>query len=104
MCDSQPYYSYVAVRTDIPLADQMVQAVHAGQEAAFAVSKPDRPVHLVLFQVKNEEELLKVASKLHLEHRLFYEPDDGMAHTALATLPTLERKVKAFNRLKLWGK
>lgn len=100
------YYTYVIVRTDIPLADQIVQACHASQESGFAHTPmlEDPPVNIVLFQVENQMKLLDVASKLHLTHKLFFEPDDQMGYTALATLPTKERKIKLFRRLKLWGK
>ena len=98
----EPLYSYVIVRTDIPLEDQVVQACHASQESGFASQKGDKPVHLVLLQVDNQHKLLDVASKLHLEHKIFFEPDDEMGYTALATLPTQDRRVKVLQRLRLW--
>lgn len=89
---SETPYVYILVRTDIPIAQQMVQASHAALEAGFAFSSevPVRNTHLVVCAVPDEAALLKASAQLDrhdLGHHLFFEPDDGMGHSALATRP-----------------
>lgn len=83
-------YVYILVRTDIPLAQQMVQASHAALEAGFAFNAPHEPAHLVMLAVSDAASLLEASAHLDryaIEHKLFFEPDDDMGHSALATRP-----------------
>lgn len=84
---------------------QMVQAIHAGIEAAYQSKEPDVPTHLVLLEIDNEKDLVDCSMILYLQdikHEVFFEPDNQLGYTALATRPTFERAIKAFRGLKLW--
>jgi hypothetical protein len=79
---------YVFVRTDMTAAQQIVQAAHATYDAGHAWYKPEHPLHLILFGVKDEKALLKAAERLGMngvDHVLFFEPDYDTGYTAMAT-------------------
>lgn len=105
-------YVYVWVRKDLPHAYQIIQAGHALHEMGMDTERPmntlpedcevlyskqdgkwttterKMPVHLILFGVKNEKELLEVSRYLNentVEHHTFYEPDFDTGFTAIAT-------------------
>lgn len=88
-------YSYLWVRKDIPLADQLVQTAHAAQNAGSRWGcQPN--THMLLFQVDNIDALYKIAmecEKKNINYYMFNEPDsaydDGppMRHTAICTEP-----------------
>lgn len=102
--DKTPY-TYVLVRTDIPLADQIVQVGHACLEAGFKFERPERTPNLVLLAMKNESELKRFASFLeynHIRFEMFFEPDDEMGFTALATEPIYNEQRSHFAKLELW--
>lgn len=83
-------YVYILVRTDLPIAQQMVQASHAALEAGFAFSAPAQTAHLVMLAVPDAAGLLDASAHLDLhaiDHKVFFEPDDDMGHSALATRP-----------------
>lgn len=98
-------YMYIVVRKDMSPEMQMVQACHAASEAAFQTDAPELPTHIVLLQCENKRELSEVALRLThigIEFKTFFEPDNDLEYTALATLPTTKRNVRAFKKLKLW--
>lgn len=94
-------YVYVWVRKDIPQPYQIIQAGHALHEMGMDTERPreydesdptcppmDYPVHIVLFGVKNEKELLEASRYLNenaIKHHTFYEPDFETGFTAIAT-------------------
>ena len=83
-------YMYVFVRTDMTAAQQIVQAAHATYEAGWKFDKPEHPLHLILFGVRNEAELLKASERIGIngvDHCMFYEPDYDTGYTAIATEP-----------------
>lgn len=79
------------VRRDLPVAQIVVQAVHAAIEAARRHLPVERPhPHLVLCRVSGEPELLAAADRLDrlgIRTHLFREPDRHGEATALATEP-----------------
>jgi hypothetical protein len=82
-------YTYVFVRTDLTAAQQIVQAAHATYEAGWKFEKTETPLHLILFGVKNEEELIKASERIGIfaiDHCMFFEPDLP-GWTAIATMP-----------------
>ena len=103
-------YIYVVVRTDIPLADQIVQVGHACFEAGIKFGEPD--CHMVLLQTDNEHNLNKIIQKLtdyDIQSVVFYEPDsvsddttDPMGHTALCTEPLRGKYRMIFKDHLLW--
>jgi hypothetical protein len=105
MANSNPY-TYVLVRRDIPLADQIVQACHASLEAGFSFERPAVTSSLVLLGVDNEASLKEWAAKLEyngIRCEVFHEPDDSMGFTALASQPLVGAQREIFSTLKLWS-
>lgn len=97
-------YFYVVVRKDIPLPDQICQVAHASADAGRLFAIP-ADCNLVLLQVKNKEQLEKLALKLteiELQHTVQDEPDDEMGHTALATCVVSEEQRRLFRKFRLW--
>ncbi len=95
-------YSYVFVRTDIPLADQIVQVGHACLEAG---NKFGKSGYLIVLQVRSQDRLLEALE--HVEQHdiksvLFYEPDDEMGYTAFCTQTVVGEQRKYFKKYKLW--
>ncbi len=84
-------YTYIFVRTDLSYAQQIVQASHAALEAGFKFDAPTDTSSIVLFGVKDEDELCEVWNKLkanNVKHAEFYEPDIS-SYTAIATEPLM---------------
>jgi len=102
--DNQTPYSYVFVRHDLSAAQQIVQASHAAQEAGFKYDRPEGPVHLVLFDIPDEEALLKVSEYIGvrgIDHVMFYETDIE-AYTALATKPIYGKDRNVLSKYELY--
>jgi len=83
-------YVYVLVREDIPFEQQVVQASHAALEAGFRFERPEQTASLIALAVRDRPALHAAAERLArygIDHHLFFEPDFGMGHSALATRP-----------------
>ncbi|KVP96942.1 hypothetical protein WJ97_14065 [Burkholderia ubonensis] len=88
-------YTYVLVREDIPLEQQIVQACHAALEAGFAFDAPPVTSSLIVCTVPNREALLAARERLDrygIRSEMFFEPSWGMGYSALTTEPLIERK------------
>lgn len=88
-------YTYVLVREDIPLEQQLVQACHVALEAGFAFEAPSRTSSLIVCTVPDQ--MMLEAARIRLARydirtQMFFEPDWNMGHSALATEPIFERK------------
>jgi hypothetical protein len=96
----------VLVRTDLPVPQQLVQAVHAAYEAGKHLAGDGSEIDsAVVCNVRNEEELLKAEHRLHLDGIrtvLFREPDIGDEATALATEPLDPSRRRPLSRYQLW--
>lgn len=102
---------YVVVRTDIPMAQQIVQAAHAACTAGEKFGGSDS--NLILLEIKNLKSLKNLSYHLeekNVEFTMFYEPDNAMGFSALATRAItgkdrndMRNVLKKFN-VKLWGK
>lgn len=97
---------YVAVRSDLPLAHQAVQAVHAGISSARDLIPPDL-IHpsLVLCTVPDECALLALQDRCTaagIRTSVFVESDMNDAHTALATEPVNGKARRVFQKLPLF--
>ena len=91
---SKPY-TYVLVRRDIPLEQQMVQACHAALEAGFAFEAPSITSSLIVCTVPDRLALLEAEERLarySIRTKLFFEPDWEMGHSALASEPIHVKK------------
>lgn len=96
-------YSYIVCRKDMSPSYQAVQSSHAAMEMGFRTTCPSSPVHIVLLGISNQEELIKLASRLEkkgVNFQLFYEPDYDTGYTALCTFP-VEGKIDGLKRLQL---
>ena len=88
-------YTYVLVRRDIPLEQQMVQACHAALEAGFEFESPAITSSLIVCTVPDRFALLEAEERLarySIRTKLFFEPDWGMGHSALASEPLFAKK------------
>jgi hypothetical protein len=95
----------VLVRTDIPLAGQIVQAGHACLEAGFRFERPQSPTHLVLLSVPSERHLLGAVDRIEaagIRCVVFHEPDDNLGQTAACTQPVEGRRRRYFRKFPLW--
>ena len=93
------------MRTDLPVADQLVQVGHACLEAGNKFGQPKAPSHLVLFGVSSEARLREAAAWLEaadIRTVAFFEPDDAMGYTALCTEPVQGGSRRFLKRFKLW--
>jgi hypothetical protein len=99
------HYVYVLVRTDLPLADQIVQVGHACLEAGRRFHQPQGAPHLVVLSVRSQAQLrdaVREAEAMGVRCVLFDEPDDAMGHTAACTGPITGLHRPLFRRFRLW--
>lgn len=83
-------YTYVFVRTDISIEQQLVQSAHAALEAGKQFNESKAISSIVMIAAKNKDELHKIANRLEqngILFNMFHEPDFGMGDSALATEP-----------------
>ena len=101
-------YSYVFLRTDITLAQQLVQASHAALEAGLKDKHTyQQTSSIIIFQIPDEQNLkkeLEYIQSLGIKCASFYEPYDNMGITAFATLPVTEDSRHFFKQYTLWGR
>lgn len=104
-------YTYCFVRKDMPLFAQLVQSAHACHELGMSLPRDKVPInsHLILLQVRNEDELLCIdwqLRKKRIRTVVFYEPDhyDGkpLGNSALCTEPLYGTSRNFFNKFELW--
>lgn len=104
-------YVYVLVREDISYEQKLVQASHAALEAGFRFPMPqDTVASIIILSVPNLPSLTNASERLNkhgIDHHLFFEPDFGMGHSALATRPLRARDERFLMRkyplFKMWG-
>ena len=102
-----PYF-YIFIRQDLSLADQLCQTNHATFEMAYTLSQSVDPLapSIVLIGVPNQKALERVMLKLqqnHIEFSPFYEDDNDMGLTAVATVPLAEEQRAALRNYRLWN-
>lgn len=93
------------VRTDILLADQIVQVGHACLEAGHKFDQPKELCHLVLLAVPSETHLCFAVAWIEaagVRCEVFHEPDDEMGYTAACTEPLAAQCRRPFRRFSLW--
>jgi hypothetical protein len=96
----------VLVRTDIPIADQIVQVGHACLEAGSRFAQPSPPSHLVVLAVSSEARLHHAIARIQLAGircAVFHEPDDDMGDSAACTEPVSDAHRRIFKRHALWN-
>jgi len=88
-------YTYVLVRQDIALEQQMVQACHAALEAGFAFEEPATTSSLIVCTVPDLPALLQARERWQrygIRSALFFEPSWDMGYSAMASEPLHSRK------------
>lgn len=88
-------YTYVLVREDIALAQQMVQACHAAHHAGFSLGGPVDEASLIVCTVPDRAALVAAQARLArygIRSNLFFEPSWEMGFSALGTEPITLRK------------
>ena len=94
-------YTYIFIREDIPLAQQLVQASHAALEAGFTFDKPHKTSSIIMIGAKDKDDLYKIGERLDkhgIRHHMFFEPDFDMGHSAIATEPIHDLKTRRLMR------
>lgn len=94
---------YVFVRTDLPLADQLVQVGHACHEAGSRFERTAEPCHLVALAVRDADALLQAVEATGVRFAVFWEPDDAMGYTAACSEPLYGDQRRPFRRYRLWS-
>lgn len=103
----------MGIRRDIPMAQQIVQAAHAANEAGLKSGQSgivlSQPSSLILLSFENESKLRDAYARLNfhgVKAELFYEPDSHLGyppgHTAFATWPVTEDRRHLFKTYTLW--
>ena len=105
-------YCYTFIRTDIPIAQQIVQAAHATLEAglkAGQTSKFHETTSIILLEAHSEEKLLEAHGNITqagIDCALFYEPDDHLgydpSYTSFATIPITADQRHHFKKYRLF--
>lgn len=99
-------YTYIFIRKDLSLEQQLVQSNHASLEAGFSFQKPEKTSSIVLIGAKDKEELYEIGDRLSrhgIKHCMFHEPDFDMGHSAIATEPIHDIKVRrVMSKYKLY--
>ena len=93
------------VRTDIPLADQLVQACHACLLAASRSERNPGDCHLVVLAAASERDLHAALAHFKLvgvEYSCFFEPDRDIGYSAACTQPVPNEHRRFFRRFPLW--
>jgi hypothetical protein len=93
------------VRTDLPLATQLVQVGHACLHAGATFPQPTLPAHLVVLAVPSGgalQDALDRAAARGIPYCVFYEPDDQLGLTAAASAPLTGAARQVFRRYPLW--
>ena len=99
---------YIIVRSDLIIAQQIVQAAHAGidfqhQHPEIAKQWNKESNYLIILSVENEEQLLLYLEKFkfyNIKTTTFREPDIGNKITAIAVEPS-EKTRKLTSKLPL---
>lgn len=98
-------FVYVLIRKDLSDEQKAVQIGHAALEAGFRFPKPELTASLIVLQVEDRAALMAAAERLDrygIEYHLFFEPDFGMGHSALATRPVFGSERHLFRKWNLY--
>ena len=99
-------YTYCFLRKDLPPVVRAIQLAHAGMELGKMLDSDEPIANLVLFEVANEQELIKVdgwLEEIGIEKRhMFYEPDYDTGYTAIAVGPLTGEQRVPFSRFTLF--
>lgn len=99
------YYTYVFVRTDIPVEQIIVQSCHAALEAGIKFgTKSNTPNSLIVIGVKNKYQLEKAYNHItdKFKTEKFYEPSWDYGFTAFATESIQDLDRSCLKKYQLW--
>ena len=108
MTQNNESYFYIFIRTDLSLAQQIIQANHATYQMAATYPRHNKTTtpSIVLVGVPHKTALERVIQKLQLNninHTPFIEPDWDMGLSAVATTPNLtEEQHNALKNYNIW--
>ena len=94
-------YTYLFIRKDLSIPQQLVQIAHAAHDAGFKFGDHS---HMCVFEISGEEKLLDAASYLDdhsIPYQMFHETDIGQ-HTAICTTPLCGDARKALRKFKMY--
>ena len=94
-------YTYLFIRKDLSMAQQLVQIAHAAHDAGFRFGDHS---HMCVFELRGEEKLHDAASYLDtkgIPYQMFHETDIGQ-HTAICTTPLHGDARKAMRKFKMY--
>ena len=94
-------YTYLFIRRDLSIPQQIVQASHASHNAGEAFGEHS---HLICFEVDGEDKLHQAASHLdthNIPYRMFHETDIGQ-HTAICTQPLVGNERRHLRKFKMY--
>jgi len=98
-------YVYVAVRSDLTFAQQLVQSAHASQESGAQFGCPEN-CHMVVCEVDDIQGLdlfCETCENIGISYALFYEPDNHLGYTAACTQPITGSMRSKFRKFRLFG-
>ena len=97
---------YVLVRSDISLAQQVVQASHAAAEMGRRFYRPHHGIaSLIVLTVPDKAALMAARRHLSLKAiavELFFEPDFDIGESAMASEPVSDIQRRYFSSWPLW--
>lgn len=99
--DDQTPYTYLFIRKDLSIPQQLVQIAHAAHDAGFKFGDHS---HMCVFEIDGEDKLLHAASYLaekDIPYQMFHETDIGQ-HTAICTTPLRGEPRKALRKFKMY--
>jgi hypothetical protein len=100
------HWSYTFIRTDLPIAQQGIQAGHAAWECG-RKSQFDGHPSLIYFEARDQKHLLECqqyAESHGLRTFPFFEPYQDWGLTAFAIEPIPQDLRALFKQFKLWRK
>lgn len=95
-------YTYLFIRKDLTIPQQIVQSAHAAACAGYAFGEHS---HLICFGIDSQDDLIKAAQHLErhgIRFEMFFEPDYQTGHTAICTEPLQGERRKPMKRFTLF--
>lgn len=97
------YYMFIFILQSLSPAQKIIQSCHAAIEATQKRSMLEHP-NIVLIEVEDQNKLSyfqSICEINNIDFHLFYEPDNNLGATSLATIPIEKKYKKIFKNLKL---
>lgn len=103
----KPIFYYVILRKDLINVQSIIQASHSGIEMGMRMNEEDkvldRPLHVCLLEVSDEQELISFWRHLKMQgwyegkdFTVFFEPDRDDGWTCITTRPVQESEREIF--------